>query len=89
MAGLNNPEPLAKVGVHTPLACGVPPKEPNKFCDGALEHRLTVPLVPAFGNGIIFIVTVEVDCGQIEVETVYVKTYGLPASVKVETSTVP
>ena len=64
MAGLNNPEPLAKAGVHTPPACGVPPKEPNKFCDGALEHKLTVPLVPAFGGKTLVTVTVAVAFAQ-------------------------
>ena len=46
-------------------------------------------LTVATGWGITLIVTVEIASGQGKLLTVYVKTYGLPAEVKLDTFKVP
>ena len=46
-------------------------------------------LTDATGWGITLIVTVEIASGQGKLLTVYVKTYGLPADVKLDTFKVP
>ena len=38
----------------------MPPNDPNKSCEGALEQRVNAPLLPALGGGIKVMVTVAV-----------------------------
>lgn len=65
---------------------GVPVKVMVALCP---EQTVVLAATVAVGIGRILMVTVEAAAGQAFPETVYVNTYGLPATVIVETFTVP